>query len=86
MGYFRSLRQPASGLAYQGNDDKIYLTTDGVLFCCQRKYLPRSNYHVHVKYKEEYGVETRGKELFGSVLFLYYELYELLKPAFSRRF
>jgi len=75
----------SSGLIGQGKDGQYYLTDTGVLFCCQRQYIPRNIFHVHVKLKYESDAENLNEELFGSVLYLYYEIYEKLTPLFKRR-
>jgi hypothetical protein len=70
----------SSGLASIRQDGKAYLTHAGVLFCCKQEKLPRSDFHVHVKFKNEL-----TEELFGSILYLYDELYKRFKPLFQRR-
>ena len=74
----------SSGLAYL-EGSQVYLTADGLLLCGQRKLIPRDHYHIHVKLKQDSGSESLYEELFGSVLFLYYELLERLKPLYQRR-
>ncbi|MBI3152519.1 MAG: hypothetical protein HYZ21_10320 [Chloroflexi bacterium] len=74
----------SSGLAYLENG-RAFLTGEGVLLCGQRKIIPRDQYHIHVKFKQDSGQESLHEELFGSVLYLYYELSERLKPLYQRR-
>ncbi len=50
-----------------------------------KKTNPRDHYHIHVKLKQDLGSQSLYEELFGSVLFLYYELLERLKPLYQRR-
>ena len=75
----------ASGLASRGRDGRIYLTRAGILLCCQRNHIPRHMFHVHVKFKQGSGEKSLNEELYGSVLYLYYQLYERLQPLFQRR-
>jgi tetratricopeptide (TPR) repeat protein len=79
--YFQS-----SGLSITHNKHHK-LTNAGVLLCCKRDSIPRYAFHVHVKFVQKFtgdGLDL-NEELFGSVLYLYNELYRRLKPLYDRR-
>lgn len=70
-----------SGLAKKHANGQMVLTEPGVLLCCRRDSIPRTEFHVHVKFEDE----NVKKDLFGSVLYLYKELSDLLEPTFQLR-
>ncbi len=74
-----------SGLAEALGDGTVCLTEEGTLFCCRRELIPRKTFHVHTKFQRKIETEDLNEELFGSVLYLYYELYDRLSPLFQRR-
>lgn len=74
----------SSGLAGI-RDGRTYLTYAGALLCCRWERLPRDTFHVHVKFQQSSELEELPEELFGSVLYLYDELYKRIKPLFERR-
>jgi predicted HTH transcriptional regulator/tetratricopeptide (TPR) repeat protein len=74
-----------SGLASKNEDGHLYLTNAGVLLCCRRNQILRDVFHVHVKFTQRLGGNDLTEEFFGSVLYLYKELYERLAPLFKRR-
>jgi tetratricopeptide (TPR) repeat protein len=75
----------AGGLADRDQEGHLYLTQAGVLLCCRRSQILRDIFHVHVKFTQKTNGTDFTEELFGSVLYLYKELYERLKSLFKRR-
>jgi tetratricopeptide (TPR) repeat protein len=58
------------------------------VFCCVAegiKFILRDVFHVHVKFTQRSGGNDLTEEFFGSVLYLYKELYERLTLLFKRR-
>jgi tetratricopeptide (TPR) repeat protein len=74
----------ASGLAGVRQDGGTCLTHAGVLLCCKQDHIPRHQLHVRFSQKPDDRKEE-VVELFGSVLFLYKELYERLRLLWQRR-
>ncbi|HEY2292139.1 MAG TPA: TIR domain-containing protein [Thermoanaerobaculia bacterium] len=75
----------ASGLAVLAENGAVLLTQDGVLLCCKRALLPRAELHVHVKVQSSIETDKITAELWGSVLYLYREILNLLSPLMERR-
>jgi tetratricopeptide (TPR) repeat protein len=76
----------ASGLAIAVSEGYLELTDAGLLLCCRRDVLPRSRHHVDVKFQQKRSAaDSENEEFWGSVLHLYFELLERLRPLFERR-
>ncbi|MCC7163529.1 MAG: hypothetical protein IT331_13620 [Anaerolineae bacterium] len=73
-----------SGLAAI-RDGRTYLTSAGILLCCNMEDLPRDLFYVEVKFQQRSESDELNEQFFGPVLYLYDELFKRLKPYFERQ-
>lgn len=63
-----------SGLANYSSDGIFKLTEEGILFCCQREFIHREKYHVHVQINWQVNEKNGLEEIWGNILYLRQEI------------